>query len=128
MANLKAMRSLSDLGQNIRQARLARRFSMTELATRADVSERTLMRLEKGDPGVGIGNLAAVLAALGSPAVLADLMSPENDTVGLSRALQAVPKRGRTFRSETPIQPREEPDEQQDASDTWKSARKGVAF
>lgn len=128
MASLKAMRSLSDLGQNIRQARLARRFSMADLAMRADVSERTLMRLEKGDPGVGIGNLAAVLAALGSPAVLADLMSPENDAVGLSRALQAVPKRGRTFRSERPVQPRDEPSEQQDASDTRKSARKGVAF
>jgi transcriptional regulator with XRE-family HTH domain len=128
MASLKAMRSLSDLGQNIRQARLARRFSMAELAMRAEVSERTLMRLEKGDPGVGIGNLAAVLAALGSPAVLADLMSPENDTVGLSRALQAVPKRGRTFKSETPVQPRDEPSEHQDASDANKRARRGVAF
>ena len=128
MASLKAMRSLTDLGQNIRQARLARRFSMAELAMRADVSERTLMRLEKGDPGVGIGNLAAVLAALGSPAVLADLMSPENDAVGLSRALQAVPKRGRTFRSEAPVQPRDEPSKHQDASDTKKNARKGVAF
>jgi len=128
MASLRAMRSLTDLGRNIRQARLARRFTMMDLAMRADVSERTLMRLEKGDPGVGIGNLAAVLAALGSPAVLADLMSPENDTVGLSRALQAVPKRGRKFRSETPVQPRDEPSEQQDASDTKKGTRKGVAF
>lgn len=128
MASLKAIRSLTDLGQNIRQARLARRFTMTDLAMRADVSERTLMRLEKGDPGVGIGNLAAVLAALGSPAVLADLMSPENDTVGLSRALQAVPKRGRTFRSETPVQPHDEPNEQQDDSDTKKGTRKGIAF
>lgn len=128
MVSLKAMRSLTDLGQNIRQARLARRFTMADLAMRADVSERTLMRLEKGDPGVGIGNLAAVLAALGSPAVLADLMSPENDTVGLSRALEAVPKRGRTFSSETPVQPRDESIEQQDALDTKKSARKGVAF
>lgn len=113
MASLKAMRSLSVLGQNIRQARLARRFSMAELATRADVSERTLMRLEKGDPGVGIGNLAAALAALGSPAVLAYLMSPANDPMVLSRALQAVPKRGRTFRSETPVKPRDEPSEHQ---------------
>lgn len=98
MSNLKALRSLSDLGQNLRQARLARRFSIAELATRADVSERTLIRLEKGDAGVGIGNLAAVLAALGSAEVLAEVMSPENDPVGLSRALEAVPKRGRSFK------------------------------
>jgi transcriptional regulator with XRE-family HTH domain len=98
MSSLKALRSLSDLGQNLRQARLARRFSIAELATRADVSERTLIRLEKGDAGVGIGNLAAVLGALGSPEVLADVMSPENDPVGLSRALEAVPKRGRSFK------------------------------
>ena len=48
MSNLKALRSLSDLGQNLRQARLARRFSIAELAIRADLSERTLIRLEKG--------------------------------------------------------------------------------
>lgn len=98
MANLKAIRSLTDLGQNLRQARLSRRFSIAELATRADVSERTLIRLEKGDPGVGIGNLAAVLAALGGPEGLANLMSPENDPVGLARALDAIPKRGRSFK------------------------------
>ncbi|WP_412051756.1 helix-turn-helix domain-containing protein [Hoeflea sp. Naph1] len=122
------MRSLSDLGQNIRQARLARRFTMAELAMRANVSERTLMRLEKGDPGVGIGNLASVLAALGSPAVLADLMSPENDPVGLSRALEAVPKRGRSFKSGKPIQKQNETIELQDASDKKAGARKGISF
>ncbi|MCA0270884.1 MAG: helix-turn-helix domain-containing protein [Proteobacteria bacterium] len=99
MPNLKALRSLSGLGRNLRQARLSRRFSIAELAARADLSERTLIRLEKGDPGVGIGNLAAVMAALGSPEGLADLMSPENDPVGLSRALDAVPKRGRSFKT-----------------------------
>jgi hypothetical protein len=35
MSNLKALRSLTDLGQNLRQARLSRRFSIAELATRA---------------------------------------------------------------------------------------------
>lgn len=108
MVSLKAMRSLSDLGQNIKQARLSRRFSIAELAVRADVSERTLTRLEKGDPGVGIGNLAAVLAALGSPAALAEVMSPENDAVGLSRALQAVPKRGRSFKPGKPARTSDE--------------------
>lgn len=128
MASLKAMRSLSDLGQNLRQARLARRFTMAELAMRADVSERTLMRLEKGDPGVGIGNLASVLAALGSPAVLADLMAPENDAVGLSHALQAVPRRGRSFSSDKSVQTRGEKSEQQDTPESKRDTRKGIAF
>ena len=125
MSNLKALRSLTGLGQNLRQARLSRRFSLAELATRADVSERTLIRLEKGDPGVGIGNLAAVLAALGSPEGLADLMSPENDPVGLSRALDAVPKRGRSF---GPAKTAKGEAENEEASRSPKPDRKGVSF
>lgn len=124
MSNLRATRSLADLGQNLRQARLSRRFSIAELATRADVSERTLIRLEKGDPGVGIGNLAAVLAALGSPENLAQIMAPENDPVGLSRALDAVPKRGRRFRAGKAKVPAE--GEATDA--TPQAERKGIAF
>ena len=124
MSNLRATRSLADLGQNLRQARLSRRFSIAELATRADVSERTLIRLEKGDPGVGIGNLAAVLAALGSPENLAQIMAPENDPVGLSRALDAVPKRGRRFRAGKAKVPAE--GEATDAAP--QAGRKGIAF
>lgn len=125
MSNLKALRSLTDLGQNLRQARLSRRFSLAELATRADVSERTLIRLEKGDPGVGIGNLAAVLAALGTPEGLADLMSPENDPVGLARALDNVPKRGRSFKPGKTTKSAKGNDE---APPAPKSDRKGVSF
>lgn len=125
MSNLKALRSLTDLGQNLRQARLSRRFSLAELATRADMSERTLIRLEKGDPGVGIGNLAAVLAALGSPEGLAELISPENDPVGLSRALDAIPKRGRSFR---PGKSRKAEAGGDEASPAPKPDRKGVSF
>lgn len=127
MAGLKAMRSLSDLGRNIKQARLSRRFSIAELAMRGDVSERTLTRLEKGDPGVGIGNLAAVLAALGSPEALAEVMSPENDAVGFSRALQAVPKRGRSFKPVTPAQTRDETGRTTDP-DYRPRKRDGVGF
>lgn len=125
MSNLKAQRSLTDLGQNLRQARLSRRFSIAELATRADVSERTLIRLEKGDAGVGIGNLASVLAALGGPERLADLMSPENDPVGLSRALDAVPKRGRSFKPGKTTKAATGNDE---APPTPQPDRKGVSF
>lgn len=123
MASLKAMRSLADLGQNIKQARLSRRFSIAELATRADVSERTLIRLEKGDPGVGIGNLASVLAALGEPGVLAEVMSPESDAVGLSRAFQAVPKRGRSFKFRKSSQTGDEPKRERTPN-----GQKGIGF
>jgi transcriptional regulator with XRE-family HTH domain len=128
MASLKAMRSLLDLGQHLKQARLSRRFSIAELATRADVSERTLLRLEKGDPGVGIGNLASVLAALGSPAALAEIMSPENDAVGFSRALQAVPKRGRSFKPSKLVQPRDETEAQAVGPADKPRDRNGIGF
>jgi transcriptional regulator with XRE-family HTH domain len=128
MISLKATRSLLDLGQNLKQARLSRRFSIAELAMRADVSERTLMRLEKGDPGVGIGNLAGVLAALGSPAALAEIMSPENDAVGLSRALQAVPKRGRSFKRSKAVAIRDETKGQTIGPDDQARGRNGIGF
>jgi transcriptional regulator with XRE-family HTH domain len=100
---------------------------MAELAARADVSERTLIRLEKGDPGVGIGNLASVLAALGNPAALAEIMSPENDTLGLSLAFQSVPKRGRSFKPGQPRLSTGEASERQVAR-TPSKQRKGIAF
>ncbi|WP_209427654.1 helix-turn-helix transcriptional regulator [Pararhodobacter sp. SW119] len=86
-----------NLGRNIKQARLARRLAMLDLAERASVSEKTIQRLERGDAGVGIGNLARVLAALGEPDALAQILRIEEDAVGLSRALDAIPRRGISY-------------------------------
>lgn len=97
MSNLRAQRALVDLGRNIKQARLARRLAMLDLAERASVSEKTIQRLERGDAGVGIGKLAGVLAALGEPDALAEILRIEEDTVGLSLALDAIPKRGISY-------------------------------
>lgn len=97
VANLRAQRALVNLGHNIKRARLARRLAMLDLAERASVSEKTIQRLERGDAGVGIGNLAAVLAALGEPDALAQILRIEEDAVGLSRALDAIPQRGISY-------------------------------
>ncbi|KZZ23043.1 transcriptional regulator, partial [Sulfitobacter sp. HI0082] len=94
MSNLRAQRALVNLGRNIKQARLARRLAMLDLAERAGVSEKTIQRLERGDAGVGIGKLAGVLAALGEPDALAEILRIEEDPVGLSLAVDAIPKRG----------------------------------
>jgi transcriptional regulator with XRE-family HTH domain len=97
MTSLLAKRSIRSLGVNLRHARLARRFSIADLASRAGVSPKTVQRLEKGDAGVGVGNLAAVLVALGAGEALADILRLENDAVALARAVDRLPKRGRSF-------------------------------
>jgi transcriptional regulator with XRE-family HTH domain len=71
---------------------------MADLAERAGVSEKTVQRLEKGDPGVGVGTLAAILAALGDPGGLERVLRPEDDPIGLSRAIETTPQRGRSSR------------------------------
>lgn len=51
------------LGVEVRQARIERRWPIRELAERAGVTPRTVVRVEKGDPAVGIG-IAFDLAVL----------------------------------------------------------------
>lgn len=90
------MNALRKLGANLRRARLLRSMSLDDLAARSEVSERTLRRLEQGDPGIGIGALANVLAALGDTITLGEIMSYEKDPIGQAKSLEQLPKRGRT--------------------------------
>jgi hypothetical protein len=52
-------------------------------AQRASISRTTLVKIEKGDPGVAIGIYATVLFVLGMADRLGDLAAPKNDPVGL---------------------------------------------
>lgn len=47
--------ALQLLGQLVREGRLAKGLTTTDLATRAGVSRALLQRIEKGDPGCSIG-------------------------------------------------------------------------
>ena len=58
-------RIFDELGENIKLARLRRGFSSTILSERAGISRPTLLAIERGDPGVSLGNYANVLFALG---------------------------------------------------------------
>lgn len=55
---------LSQMGEQIKLARLRRNLSVELTAERADISRATLWKVEKGDPSVAIGIYAAVLHAL----------------------------------------------------------------
>jgi transcriptional regulator with XRE-family HTH domain len=63
----KTIRQLEKVGEQMRLARLRRKYSVNLIAERAGISRATLWKVEKGDPGVAIGVYAKVLAAIGLP-------------------------------------------------------------
>lgn len=64
-------RVLAELGQNLRLARQRRSLPAALVAERAGMSRPTLRAVERGDAGVTLGAVAAVLHALGLEADLA---------------------------------------------------------
>ena len=75
---------LSELGENIRLARLRRRLSTTQVAERANITRPTLLSIEKGSESVGLGLYFQVLMVLG---LEKDLLSVAKDDK-LGRKLQ----------------------------------------
>lgn len=61
----KTSRILTEMGENIRLARLRRKFSSEQIAERANISRPTLTAIEKGKPTVSIGSYLLVLNTLG---------------------------------------------------------------
>lgn len=88
---------LSQMGEQIRLARLRRHLPAELVAERAFISHATLTAIEKGAPSVSIGAYAAVLHALGG--LEQDLLLIAKDDE-LGRKLQDLdlPKRSRSPR------------------------------
>lgn len=61
----KQQRMLDALGEHIQLARKRRGLTTSQVAERAGIGRTTLYSVEKGAPGVTIGNLLRVLAVLG---------------------------------------------------------------
>jgi len=61
----KTRRILLEMGENIKLARLRRKFSTEQVAERANISRPTLSSIEKGKPTVSIGSYLLVLQVLG---------------------------------------------------------------
>jgi len=61
----RAQKTISVLGENIKLARLRRKFSAEQVAERANISRPTLVSIEKGNPNVTIGAYVKVLSVLG---------------------------------------------------------------
>lgn len=77
-----ALDKLVILGENIRQARIARQFSQEDLAARALMSKSTYVCVEKGDPSASIGAYIAVLDVLDLLDGFDDIAAPHKDEIG----------------------------------------------
>lgn len=60
----KQKKILSTLGENIKLARLRRRFSIRSMAERAGIAASTLGNIEDGSPSVSLGSYLQVLSIL----------------------------------------------------------------
>ena len=96
---LPVRHALRKLGRDIRDARRRRRIPAAIAAQRASISRTTLVKIEKGDPGVAIGIYATVLFVLGMADRLGDLAASKNDPVGLQLEEENLPQRIRVARS-----------------------------
>ncbi|MGH9569271.1 MAG: hypothetical protein ACRD4F_06510 [Candidatus Angelobacter sp.] len=95
---LPVTRALRKLGHDIRDARRRRRIPAEIASQRASISRPTLLKIEKGDPGVAVGSYATLLFVLGLTERLAELADPARDAVGLQLEEERLPQRIRRRR------------------------------
>ncbi len=89
-----AAQALRALGENIAIARVRRYESQRTWAQRMGISVPTLIRLERGDPGVGAGIYATALWLMGRVSALPGLAAPDGDHGALeSEVREAVQRR-----------------------------------
>lgn len=89
-------RTLTTLGEQIRLARLRRRFSAVLIAQRAGISRNTLRSIERGEPSVALGAYASVLFSLGLEKDL--LLVAQDDLLGRKLQDANLPTRARAPR------------------------------
>lgn len=93
-----AASALRGLGENLKVARVRRRESQRDWSKRLGVSVPTLIRMEQGNPGVGIGIYATALWLMGAVGGLPELAAPAADRGALESDVRRALKRGRSTR------------------------------
>src|SRR5579864_3382554 len=92
-------RSLSEFGHDLGIARRKRHLTVAMMAERTGLAKGTYLRIEKGDPSVGLGAYAMVLFVLGFGEVFSNLTDSRRDEVGLLLEEERLPKRVRIKRT-----------------------------
>jgi transcriptional regulator with XRE-family HTH domain len=93
-----SMEALSLLGQMIRAARIERKITGEEMATRAGISRALVQRIEKGDPGCAIGAVFEAATIVGVPLFESDRERLSAHRATTAEILRLLPKTARKTR------------------------------
>ena len=91
-------RAIARIGDDVRTARIRRRLSQKDLAMNMGVSIGTVQRIEAGDPGVSLGNIALAFLVLNCLSKLENVFSPSDDEIGSAMDRVYLPQRVRSAR------------------------------
>jgi len=78
-------KALKTLGKNLRTARIRRKMTIENVATRIGTGPRAIMDAEKGKPSTGVAVYLALLWVYGLLTPVEDLADPTKDKEGLAR-------------------------------------------
>ena len=82
------------LGAQLARLRIARKVKQTDAALRSGLSRNTVYRLEKGEPGLALGQVMRYLEAIAPGSTMLDLLS-EKDPALLSLSAREKTRRVR---------------------------------
>jgi hypothetical protein len=97
--------ALRSLGENLAIARARRKEPQRAWARRLGISVPTLIRMERGDPGVGMGIYATALWLVGRVQSLPEAADPGSDRGALEMDVREAVKR-RAVRSAASVEAR----------------------
>lgn len=92
---LPVRKALRDLGNDVQVWRKLRGLTQAQVADRANVGLRTLVRLEQGDGAVSLEKVLRVLRALGVLKSLSRALDPYESDIGRLRSDEQLPRRVR---------------------------------
>ena len=92
---VQVVRAAQVLGAHVRSWRKLLGLTIQDVADRAALNPKTVSRLERGDPSVGLEAVLSVARALGQLDALVEALDPYETDFGRARADQALPERVR---------------------------------
>lgn len=95
MAGYRIEEQLNAFGEHVRGWRMVLGLTAQQVSERASITRDTLRKIEAGDPGVGFGNVAQVLRALGVLDQAVNAIDPLESDIGRLRAGNLAKRRAR---------------------------------